>query len=220
MSEINWKMTSPGVIGMNPGENMRPPSLGMNPGANMSPTGPGMNPGESRQPAVPDMNTNSAANLCAILRQRPHATAVVRGGSEYPEITGRVQFYQMRMGVLIAAEVFGLPAGRGTCESSVFGFHIHSGSTCSGNMQDPFADVMEHYNPDQCIHPQHAGDLPPLFGNNGYAFQVFLTNRFTVWEIIGKTVIIHDMPDDFRSQPGGDAGTKIACGQILGREVK
>ncbi len=231
MSEINWKITSPGINGRMPGNGSVAPSPGgtmnptpgftgpgMNPGGNMQPSGPGMNPGGNMQPS--GMNTNSAANLCAILRQRPHATAVVRGGSEYPEITGRIMFYQMRMGVLVAAEVFGLPTDRGTCESPIFGFHIHSGSTCSGNMEDPFADAQEHYNPEQCMHPRHAGDLPPLFGNNGYAFQVFLTDRFTVREVIGKTVIIHSMPDDFRSQPGGDSGAKIACGQILGREAR
>lgn len=169
-------------------------------------------------------------NICAILSRAPHATAVVRGGSQYPDITGRVMFYQMQMGVLISAEVFGLPTdlqqagsemeGNGNCNGSVFGFHIHSGGTCSGNMMDPFADALAHYNPEGCMHPWHAGDMPPLFSNNGYAFQVFLTDRFTVREVIGKTVIIHSMPDDFRSQPGGDSGMKIACGQILGREAR
>ncbi len=164
--------------------------------------------------------TNSAANICTILRQMPHATAVMRGSSAYPDISGRVMFYQMRQGVLVAAEIFGLPAGGSTCESPVFGFHIHGGSQCSGNMEDPFADALEHYNPGECLHPHHAGDMPPLFGNAGYAFQVFLTDRFTVSEIIGKTVIIHSMPDDFMSQPGGNAGGRIACGQILGREAR
>ena len=42
----------------------------------------------------------------------------------------------------------------------------------------------------------------------------FLTNRFRVEEILGKTVIIHDSPDDFTSQPAGNAGKKIACGMI------
>lgn len=209
MSEINWRGTPP-----NMNVNMQQPNSGMRPEMR-----PDMRP--PMQPDMrPDMTINSAANLCAILRQRPHAVAVVRGSGEYPDITGRIQFYQMRMGVLVVAEVFGLPRERGACESPVFGFHIHSGSTCSGNMEDPFADVMGHYNPDQCMHPHHAGDMPPLFGNDGYAFQIFLTDRFTVREIIGKTVIIHSMPDDFRSQPGGDAGVKIACGQILGREAR
>ena len=56
--------------------------------------------------------------------------------------------------------------------------------------------------------------MPPLFGCNGAAFSVFLTDRITVNEIIGKTVIIHSDPDDFTSQPSGNAGTKIACGVI------
>jgi Cu-Zn family superoxide dismutase len=56
--------------------------------------------------------------------------------------------------------------------------------------------------------------MPPLFGNQGYAFLMFLTDRFTAREIIGKTVIIHDKPDDFTTQPAGNSGNKIACGVI------
>ena len=40
------------------------------------------------------------------------------------------------------------------------------------------------------------------------------TDRFTVDDAIGKTVVIHSEPDDFRTQPSGNAGTKIACGVI------
>ena len=71
-----------------------------------------------------------------------------------------------------------------------------------------------HYNPGACEHPHHAGDLPPLFGCNGYAMSVFLTDRFLVDDVIGKTLIIHDRPDDFKTQPAGDAGEKMACGVI------
>lgn len=81
-------------------------------------------------------------------------------------------------------------------------------------MDDPFADTMGHYNPNGCEHPYHAGDLPPLFGNNGIALSLFLTNQFSVNEVIGKTIVIHDHPDDFITQPSGNSGTKIACGVI------
>jgi len=214
----------------------------------------------------------SAISICSILRENPHATAKLRGSRSYPEISGRVKFYQMRSGVLVAAEVFGLPEPRTVnlsmtramqftasqngrspimvgkrpstpedlrpplsetmqplmpenlqtvaCSAPVFGFHIHGGSSCSGNRTDPFAAAGEHYNPRGCEHPFHAGDMPPLFGNNGYAFQIFLTDRFSVNEIIGKTVIIHSGPDDFASQPGGNSGERIACGQIVGRESR
>ena len=43
---------------------------------------------------------------------------------------------------------------------------------------------------------------------------IFLTERFNIDEIIGKTIIIHSNPDDFTTQPGGNSGTKIACGLI------
>ena len=43
------------------------------------------------------------------------------------------------------------------------------------------------------------------------------TDRFCVEEIIGKTVIIHNDPDDFHTQPAGNAGKKIACGVIRKR---
>ena len=42
----------------------------------------------------------------------------------------------------------------------------------------------------------------------------FYTERFLPQELPGKTVIIHSMPDDYRSQPAGDAGERIACGMI------
>lgn len=63
--------------------------------------------------------------------------------------------------------------------------------------------------------PYHAGDLPPLFGNQGYAFSAFVTDRFAVREIVEKTIIIHSKPDDFKTQPSGDSGEKMACGKIF-----
>ena len=56
--------------------------------------------------------------------------------------------------------------------------------------------------------------MPPLFGNSGRAWLAFLTDRITVDEIIGKTVVIHSAPDDFTTQPSGNSGSKIACGAI------
>lgn len=144
------------------------------------------------------------------------ASAQVRGSEAYPNLIGSVTFRQMQSGVLVTAEVRGLPSG-GKCDRRIFGFHIHGGGECSGNSSDPFADAGAHYDNADCPHPYHAGDLPPLFGNHGYAYMSVFTDRFTVREIIGKTVIIHDMPDDFTSQPSGNSGKKIACGRIMSR---
>ena len=152
--------------------------------------------------------------LASTLRQFPCAAAGIRGSGEYPRIAGSVLFYQMKRGVLVVAEIFGLPAPEGECKSPVYAFHIHRGGQCSGNESDPFANALTHYDPQNCPHPHHAGDMPPLFGNDGYAFQAFFTDRFSVDEVVGKTVIIHSGPDDFTTQPAGNAGKKIACGVI------
>ncbi|PKM72788.1 MAG: superoxide dismutase family protein [Firmicutes bacterium HGW-Firmicutes-16] len=157
----------------------------------------------------------SAYQLSDFLKQQPSAYANISGSSSYPNISGIVGFYQFNDGVLLAAEVEGLPNSKKPCESSVFGFHIHEGSECSGNAEDPFANTGGHYNPNKCPHPAHSGDLPPLFGNQGYAFMAVFTNRFSVDEVINRTVVIHASLDDFSTQPAGNSGKKIACGRII-----
>ena len=152
--------------------------------------------------------------MMRVLRRQPQAVARVHGSREYPEVCGFVYFYQMADGVLVAARVTGLPKPTQGHPSGIFGFHIHSGSQCAGTSEDPFADTLGHYNPEKTLHPNHAGDLPPLFGNRGFAFQVFFTDRFCVQEVLHKTVVVHSGPDDLTSQPAGNAGKKIACGEI------
>lgn len=145
---------------------------------------------------------------------KPNSAADISGGENYPGIRGRVIFRQQKNGVLVTADIYGLPTGETGCDSGVFGFHIHEGEDCGSNGQEPFSNTKGHYNPGECPHPYHAGDLPPLFENDGYAYMSFLTNRFTATEIIGRTVVIHLKPDDFHSQPSGNSGGKIACGVI------
>lgn len=153
-------------------------------------------------------NLNSA--LISVLCKKPQAYAEIKGSKEYKDISGNVKFYQTANGVLVYAIVSGLPGG-----NSFHGFHIHEGEKCSGNAEDPFADAKSHYNPNNAAHPNHAGDLPPLINNNGFALSIFITDRFTVKDIIGRTIIIHEKADDFTTQPSGSSGKKIACGKII-----
>lgn len=156
----------------------------------------------------------TANNLCAIITQRPDAVAFLNGSEKYKEFRGQIFFYELSDSVIVRAEVSGLPKGHGSCDDPIFAFHIHEGSQCSGTPKDPFANAGMHYNPHNCQHPYHSGDMPPLFGVNGSAVLLFLTNRFRVREITGKTVIIHAKPDDFMTQPSENSGEKIACGVI------
>lgn len=149
-----------------------------------------------------------------IMRLLRRSDAVAEINGEDRNIRGNVRFYQTECGVLVAAEIYGFDSVQKKCEERIPGFHIHEGNSCSGDHNDPFADAMSHYNPDKCLHPYHAGDMPPLFVSCNRAFMVFLTDRFTVDEIIGRTVIIHSNPDDFTTNPSGNSGPKIACGEI------
>lgn len=162
------------------------------------------------------MNRSSSYHFLSVLRSRPRAEAEVSGSESYPDISGVVRFYQVNKGVIVYAEISGLPHSKVSCDDRIFGFHIHEGNSCSGNAEDPFAGTMSHYDTGNCEHPHHSGDMPPLFGNDGLAIMMFFTNRFSIEEIIGRTVVIHDMPDDFKTQPSGNSGKKIACGVIKG----
>ena len=142
------------------------------------------------------------------------AKAYVKGGKQYPKINGIVTFKETKNGVMLTAKINGLPQSKDKCKGRVFGFHIHEGTSCTGNFTDEFANAKSHLNLTDCPHPFHVGDLPPLLENNGYAYMRVLTNKFKIEDIIGRVIIIHDSPDDFKTQPSGNSGTKIACGKI------
>lgn len=146
--------------------------------------------------------------------ERVDAAAIIKGSASFPKINGLVRFYQTDNGVYIVTSVTGLPKGGGACDSPIFAMHIHDGDSCAENGTEPFPFTGTHFNPNDCAHPEHAGDLPPLFGCHGIAMSAVLTDRFTVSDILGKTVVIHERADDFKTQPSGDSGAKIACGVI------
>ena len=147
-------------------------------------------------------------------KSKPDALARIVGGTEAPRLAGCVAFYQENGCVLVVARISGLPE---KSETGFFGFHIHQGEDCSGA---GFPGTGGHYNPTGENHPEHAGDLPPLLRCRGKAYLSFRTNRFSVKDIVGRTVVIHSAPDDFRTQPAGNAGRKIACGVIRSYETK
>ena len=113
--------------------------------------------------------------------------------------------------MLVVAKILGLPK---ESETGFFGFHIHRGQNCS---EPDFSGTGSHYNPVERVHPKHAGDLPPLLECQGNAYLSIRTDRFSVSDIVGRTVVIHSDPDDFHSLPAGNAGMKIGWGVIYKR---
>ena len=142
--------------------------------------------------------------------QTPAAIAHI-SGTFGTSISGMVSFFPQELGTLVTAQIHGLPDDGISCSHPIFGFHIHEGGSCT---PPDFEDAGGHFNPDSCEHPYHAGDLPPLFGCRGDAYLAVLTDRFSVSDVIGRTVVIHRDPDDFSSQPSGHAGGRIGCGVI------
>lgn len=152
-------------------------------------------------------------------RQPPVAFAEIKGGPLRPEITGTVFFEQAVDGVWVTVDVTGLPSYRpaknGRQPVGPFGFHLHQKGDCTeGDPKDPFLAAGGHWNPDNQPHGNHAGDFPVLFSNDGTARMMFFTDRFYVSDILGKAVMIHKNPDDYRTQPGGNSGKRLACGVI------
>ena len=102
------------------------------------------------------------------------------------------------------------------------GFHIHDKGDCSSG------DGMStggHFNPLGKPHgahdtaERHAGDLPPLKADAGGRVDVHLrvgglAIGSGATDIVGRGLIVHAQPDDFKTQPTGNSGARIACGVI------
>lgn len=139
----------------------------------------------------------------------PVARALLRGDLSHPQLVGETLFFPYGRGTLVVARVLGLPS------PGFHGFHIHEKGDCSTGGDVPFAQAGGHYDPKGASHPWHAGDLPPLLASSdGTALLAVYTDRFQPAEVVGRSVIVHDMPDDLHSQPAGNSGTRIACGII------
>lgn len=138
---------------------------------------------------------------------RPSAFARLKGSADASGLSGMVKFYQQPGGVVVEVHVFGLPYNG----SGMYGLHIHEGAACSG---PGFSATGGHYNPAGLPHPRHAGDLPSLLSCGGRAYMAVMTDRFSIPDVLGRTIVVHGMSDDFKSQPSGDSGEKIACGVI------
>lgn len=149
----------------------------------------------------------------------PMAIAYVKGSPSSPNIKGVVAFRKVIGGTMVYVNISGLPSYKpakdGRPPIGPHGFHIHEFGNCDiGSFEEPFKAAGGHWNPTNQPHGNHAGDFPVLFSNNGKAMMYFFTNKFDPSDVIGKSIIVHENPDDYRSQPAGNAGKRLACGVI------
>lgn len=129
---------------------------------------------------------------------------------------GTVTFTQDGDEVRVRANVTGLKPG------AEHGFHVHEKGDCSSG------DGMSaggHFNPAGKPHgPQrgehHAGDMPSLvadaYGNASASFELKgVAVGSGPGDLVGRGLIVHRDPDDYKTQPTGNAGPRIACAVIV-----
>ena len=144
------------------------------------------------------------------------ATAELRDGRN--QVVGQASFIDVTGGVRIVLEARGLPAG----EKAV---HLHEVGTCEA---PAFTSAGAHFNPQHRQHgllnPEgpHAGDLPNItIAENGTGRLETFTDRVTLgagttslFDTDGTAIVIHADPDDFKTDPAGTSGSRIACGVV------
>ena len=131
------------------------------------------------------------------------------------KIQGFVLFTQKDSHVSIHVEIKGLTPNH------KHGFHIHE----SGDLREGCNSCCAHYNPTNTTHSGleggHSGDLGNIkTDNKGQCGSTIQTNKFTVQEILGRSIIIHQDEDDLGkgnfddSHTTGHSGARIACAVI------
>ena len=152
---------------------------------------------------------------CAAYSPGPSATAKLeptRGNTA----VGTVSFVQSGDVVKVSGSISGLKP------NAEHGFHVHEKGDCSSG------DGMStggHFNPTTTAHGQHGqgahhvGDLPSLMADaQGVAKIDFTSTTLTLkpgtTSIMDKGLIVHRDPDDYKTQPTGNSGPRVACGVI------
>ncbi len=131
---------------------------------------------------------------------------------------GSANLTQTPRGVLINLSVKGLPPGE-------HAFHVHAVGKC----EPPFTSAGGHFNPDHKKHGlmaaegAHAGDMPNLHIPQSGDLTVEVLNAAvtlnkgqpnSLFDNDGSALVIHAGTDDYKTDPTGDAGGRIACGVV------
>lgn len=161
-----------------------------------------------------------AAGLALALLAGPAAaqTAKAEMKDKDGKDVGTVTLTETPAGVLLMAELKGLPPG-------VHAFHVHAVGQC----EPPFTSAKGHFSPKGKKHGlrskdgHHAGDMPNIHVPASGELTIEILNSKitlvktkprTVFDTDGSAIVIHAGPDDYKSDPAGNAGERIACGVI------
>mgnify|MGYP003583987930 FL=1 len=157
-----------------------------------------------------------AAFSLSVQAQSPTAKASLKDATG--KDVGTVQLVQTPHGVLLRMSLKGVAPGE-------HAFHVHAVGKC----EPPFTSAGGHFNPASKKHGMeategaHAGDMPNLFIPANGELKIDVANSMislvkgqpnSVFDTDGSAIIIHAGPDDYKTDPTGNAGDRIVCGVI------
>ncbi|HUP95615.1 MAG TPA: superoxide dismutase family protein [Burkholderiales bacterium] len=156
--------------------------------------------------------------LCAcqtMSQQGPRASADLKP-TKGSNTSGQATFTQVADKVRVVVEVQGLKPG------AEHGFHIHEVGDCSSG---DGMSTKGHFNPFGKAHghhtsaEHHAGDLPSLRADSSGRAKInvdipMISVTPGAGSVVGRGLIVHADPDDYKTQPTGNAGARVACAVI------
>ena len=162
-----------------------------------------------------------AAGACHRGARPAPAAAPSRAHAELRDAAGTqigvASLEQTNRGVLVVLTLTGAPEG-------IHALHFHAVGQC----QPPFESAGPHFNPTAHHHGYysadggHAGDLPNISipGNGNLRVELVastasLTGRDGLLDADGAALVLHAAADDYRSDPSGNSGSRIACGVVM-----
>ncbi len=145
----------------------------------------------------------------------PGTTTVLKDA--HGATVGRVMLTDTPHGLLVRGSLIGVPRG-------THAIHFHE----TGKCEPPFKTAGGHFNPGQKSHGMldpagpHAGDMPNLVvpKDGALEFEFFVQGLTlapgptSLFDADGTAIVLHAKADDYRSQPAGDSGDRIACGAV------
>ena len=163
------------------------------------------------------------AGLCLIAGVAQAKSHAMQAHADLQDANGKsigtATLSEQKGGVKVKLDVSGLPPGQ-------HGFHIHETGACT---PPDFKSAGGHFNPFKKHHGQenpagkHAGDFPNLeVKEDGTAQATVIATGATLkkgpaslLKAGGTAIVIHADPDDYKSDPAGNAGNRVACGVIV-----